>query len=54
MTETQLIITYRLGEDASAENERALLAAAYDYILSCHEIENGAQPGAPDAARTGN
>ena len=43
--------TYRPGEDANAENERALLAAAYNYILSCHEIEKGARPGAPDAAK---
>jgi hypothetical protein len=44
-------ITYRPGEDATAENEQALLAAAYNYILSCHEIEKGARPGAPDAAK---
>jgi hypothetical protein len=43
-------ITYRPGEDANAENERALLAAAYNYILSCHEIEKGARLGAPDDA----
>ena len=44
-------ITYRPGEDANAENERALLAAAYNYILSCHVNEKGARPGAPDAAK---
>jgi hypothetical protein len=42
--------TYRPGEDANAENERALLAAAYNYILSCHAIEKGARPGARDDA----
>ena len=44
-------ITYRPGEDANAENERALLAAAYNYILSCHEIEKGAPD---DAERLNN
>ena len=43
-------ISYRPGENASAENERALLAAAYNYIRSCHEIEKGACSGAPDDA----
>jgi hypothetical protein len=44
-------ITYRPREDATAENERALLAAAYNYILTeCHAIEKGAYPGALDDA----
>jgi hypothetical protein len=46
-----LSITYRPKEDATADTERALLAAAYSYLLTCHAKEKGAHPGAPDAAK---
>ena len=46
-----LSITYRPKEDATADTERALLAAAYSYLLTCHANEKGARPGAPDAAK---
>jgi hypothetical protein len=46
-----LSITYRPREDASADTERALLADAYSYLLTCHAKEKGAALGALDAAK---
>ena len=52
MTETQLIasITYRPREDATADTECALLAAAYGFILECHAKKKAARPGGLDDA----
>ena len=54
MAESKIIYTPRA--DATPERERSALVAAYRFIIfDCrHVTENGAQPGAPDAARKGN
>ena len=49
-------VVYRPRADATREGEISALVDAYRFIIfDCrHVTENGAQPGAPDAARKGN